>query len=226
MSKTKVTVVAIFATFILSMVGAASASALPMSWFVNGTALTSGSVALSNTAAVDTAMVLNDPKLNLQITCSALSGSKAEIQGSAAGESAMGQAKALNFENCSEISPPKCKLLNTTISTEPILVLILLVPDHPLPLIGLLFQPEEGNAFATLNFVKVEKGCAIEGEQPVDGKVLLHAPLGADEETLQPILVLDSEENDSLEIDGDPAYLEKGNVLLKLASSQTWSFHE
>ena len=226
MSKTKVTCVAAFAALMLSLVGAASASAAAMTWFVNGTALTSGNQELANTAKVDEPAVLNAPGISLKISCATLKGSKAELQGSAAGESAMGQAEALEFEGCSEISPPTCKLVPsfTKIITRAILAIVLLILRRVVPFIQVLFEPKKGTTFAEL---KLEgEHCSIAGTQGVTGSVVVGAPTGASEETLQAIEGLGTTENNNLIIDGRNAYIEGGKALLKLASGKAWSFRE
>jgi len=226
MSKAKVAAVAVFAALMLSMVGAASASAATkMNWYIDGAELKAGqTAALANTATVDSPTVLNVPGLSLKVSCPGLSAKKAELQGGAAGESAMGQAEALKYESCSEVSPPSCKLSSssTTITTEPILALVLLSSGHPIPLVSILFQPKSGNTFATISFEGSK--CPFAGEQGVTGKVLVSAPTGADEAEVQAIEGLGTTENNSLIVDGDKAYLEGGKALLKLASEADWSF--
>ena len=178
MSKVKLAAAVGFAALMLSMVGAASASAGAMNWFVNGTELKTGEKAvLSNTATVDSPAVLNVPGLTLKITCASLSGTSAELVGAAAGEKVTGQAQALIFEGCSEISPSVCKLKTPKVTTEPVLALVLLVATHSLPLVSVLFQPETGNTFATLTFEGSK--CSFSGEQGVSGRVLVSAPTGA-----------------------------------------------
>ena len=216
----------VFATVLVGLVGATSASAGAMNWFVNGTELKSGEkAALASTATVDSPTVLEVPGLSLEITCSGLSDTSAELVGGAAGEKATGQAQALKFETCSEITPPTCKLapIDTNVTTEPVLALVLLVSSHPLPLVSVLFQPKTGNTFATLTFEGSK--CSFAGEQGVSGRVLVSAPTGASEEATQAIEGLGSTENNSLIVDKNHACI-GGKALLKLASGQKWSLRE
>ena len=220
MSKTKATVVAVFAALMLSMVGAASASAA-QNWFITGTELKAGTnELLANTAAVDEDAVLNAPGLTLKVTCNSniLGGSKAEIEGG----TAMGQAEALEFNGCTELTPPNCNLVSSIIRTHPLLVLLLFT--RRFPYISITFHLKTGNLFTELEFGGGT--CPFAGAQGVKGSILIGAPTGGSEEVLQAIEGQGTTENNSLEIDGQKAYLEGGKALLKLASGLKWSFRE
>src|ERR1700691_3484117 len=218
MSQVKVAAIAAVVALVLSMVGAASASAGPMNWFVNGTELKSGEAAgIAEPQAVDVPAVLNVPNLSLKVTCSGFSGSKGELQGANAGESGMEQAEAVVLEECSEISPAVCKLTSSTLVTEPLLASVSLAASRPLPSVRVLLRAKGRNELMTIDFEgSGGKECALAGELGVAGEFLAVAPTGASEETLQAIEGLGTTENNSLQIDGDKAYIEGGRALVKL----------
>jgi len=212
-SKGKVAFVALLAIFALSAMVASSASA---AWFINGTKLAAGkTVALANTAAVDTSTVLSAPSLGIRITCSGktLNGKEALIQGEA-----YGSATSLTFTECSEIAPSTCTI-QSEVETLPV---VASVETGTKPLDRIRFVPKTGKTFATLVF----KGtCAESGEQPINGQLVADAQTGQNESTTQPLEGLGTTENNSLELFKAKAYLVGGKALLKLASGLAWSFH-
>lgn len=214
MPKAKMFAAVLIAVFALSAAISASAQAEP-SWFVSGAKLTS-KAALATKAVVDEPAVLNVPGLGLKASCSGLSGSKPEIAGPT-----KGQAEALSFENCSEISPSTCKISPATIRTESIFWLVH-ISGHFFWW-NWLIHAQGGKILATITFVG---SCSFAGEQPLAGAVVLKGPTTSIEETSQALEGLGSTENNSLEIAGNKAFIEGGKVLLSLASGSKWSFHE
>src|ERR1700691_2230170 len=161
---------------------------------------------------VETPFVLSAPNLSLKITCSGLGGEKPEITGGNTG-----QAESLNFESCSEIEPKNCRLKTPTITTEPIVATVTAggSPDD-----NTLFMPSSGRVLATLDFGSHIGTCDIAGEQPLEGKVKLKASTLQEELASQPIEAMGSTENNSLEVDGNKAFLIGGKALLKLANGK------
>jgi hypothetical protein len=214
MSKVKIIAVTLVAATAFMAIAASSASAI---WFVKGTALKAGqTVALANTAAVDTSTVLSAPSLGLRLTCSGstLDGVGAYIQGEASGG-----AESLTFLGCSEIAPTTCKIEmeKKEIKTEPV---VASVEKGTAPFVKILFSPK-GKAFAAITF---EGTCAFAGEQPVDGRVVASSQDGQIEQTTHALEGLGTTENNSLELFKAKAYLVGGKALLKLLSGLPWSF--
>ncbi len=219
MSRAKITIAALFATLVFSAVVAGPASA---NWFIGGTELGVGkTAALANTAQVDTAAVLNIPKLKVKLTCTGniLRGVNPEIIGTN-----KGKAKSLIFEGCKTVEPATgCELLENPqeIPTEPIEATVTKATS---PADRVFFKPKTKTLFANINF-KEKNVCALEGKEPITGGVTINAPTGQTEILNQPIEGLGSFENNSLEIGGAKAYIEGGRALLLVLTAQTWSFH-
>jgi hypothetical protein len=215
-------------TVALALCAMAPASAVaeekPMSWFVSGTKLASATtVALASTAAVDSPLVLTVPSLGLKVTCSNSVGkvSKGVLEG---GE-AMSQAEYDPFESCTENSPSTCKVSQPPPTVGPALLLLVLTALTRLGrhVFGWVYHSRTGSPLATLSF---EGSCSFAGEQSITGIVTEWATTMVSEEAVQAVEGLGTTENNSLELDGDKAYIEGGKVLFKLASAQTWSFRE
>jgi hypothetical protein len=224
-SKSKLMVVVLIAVCAFSSVAASSAFAGEGTWLVKGTKLLKATetLALSTTAQIDESTFFNVPSLKTKVTCSGgtakvLTGLKPYIQGPNTGG-----AESLIFEGCSEIEPSGCHLEvgHEKVETNPVVVTLETGPQAPEDRIH--FAPKAGKVFANIVFEK--SSCALSGEQPVDGSVVVGAPTGQTELTMQPIAPLGTTENNNLEIAGDKAYLEKGRALLLLASGLPWSFH-
>jgi hypothetical protein len=215
-SKVRVTILMLIATMAISALASSAAQAAGGSWFVNGTKLPAGSKqALATTARVVTNAVLNVPVLGIKISCANLSGKSPEIIGTTTGE-----AEALTFEGCTELSPAKCSIA-PTIGTEPI------QGDPFIPTKGVTrvaFTPQKGKTFANINFKGAE--CSVAGEKAVKGAVNVNAPTAQTEQAEQPIEGLGSVENNALEVTSDPAYIEGGKAFLKLSNGDGWSFQE
>ncbi len=219
MSRVKVVAVAFFAALALSVVATDSASAASQ-WFVGGAAL-SGGKALSTTAKVDTAAVLNIPKLKIKLTCLGplLNATSPEIVATNTAK-----AKSLIFEGCKTLEPAiGCELEENPqrIPTEPVTATATKAAS---PADRLLVKPQTKALFTSIKF-KEKNICALEGKESISGVVSINAPTGQSELQDQPIEGLGSFENNSLEIGGAKAYIEGGRELLLLATKELWSFH-
>jgi hypothetical protein len=209
------------AAMALSAMMASSALATTGEWFVNGSKLAGkATVALANTAAVDTSTTLNDPSLGIKITCSGslLEGKKPYIQAPNTGG-----AEALIFTGCSEIAPTTCTI-QSKVETEPVVASLETSTSPPSSVI-IRFTPKSSTSktFATLDF---SGSCAESGEQAVDGSVAAQSQNGQVEQTTHPLEGVGmADGNNSLELFKGKAYLEGGKALLKLESGKTWSFH-
>lgn len=219
MTKVKLLLTTCIAVLALSSLGVASASA--MSWFVGGAQLPTGSkAALVSKAVLEQPAVLNVPGLALKVSCTGLSGEKAEIEGG----TSKGKATALSFEGCSEVSPSTCKVSPSTIVTEPNIDWLTHLSGVTPPGVKWLIHREgTSNVLATVTFVG---SCSFAGEKPVSGTVGLLASHGSSEEVSQLLEGIGSLENPSLEIGGNKAFIEGGKALLKLVSGSKWSFRE
>ncbi len=227
MSRATLIITASVAALVLSAMATASASA---EWFINGAKLPTGSkAALATKAVVQEPAILNVPGLALKVSCPALSAVKPELIGTT-----KGRANSLIFEGCSEIEPktckispatieiePKtCKISPATIETEPVAILT----HESFSLFGWeiwLTHAEESTLVATLTFTGT---CSFAGEQPVRGTLALGLPALKTENPAQLLEGIGSIENNSLEIAKNKAFIEKGKILLKLASASKWSF--
>jgi len=218
MPRAKLMLAAFAVALALSAIGTASASA--DSWFVGGTKVgDTAKIALNSKAVVDERAVLNAPGLSLKVSCGGLTGVGAALIGLDAGEAA-----SLIFSECSEIEPSNCKVQPTTVETEPVTALAVLglLPNSKTETTFINFKPKSGNVFASITFTGT---CAFAGTQPVNGLVKLEAP-GAETEATSHILQgIGSIENNSLQIAGNKAFIEKGKALVSLASGATFSFH-
>jgi hypothetical protein len=225
MSRMKVIAVAMVVVGAFSSVMAVSASAR-MGWFVNGTKLAIGAkAALKTKAVVDEEVTFNAPALTLKIKCKGLTAAGAAIREETL--EAMGEASEHTFEGCTELSPANCELVETSIATEAILILpilVLSIPSH-IRHLGLILHPKTGARFATIGLEGSK--CGLAGEKPITGHILANAPHGLSEEKAQLIEGLGSTEgNNSLEVAGNKAFIEGGKALLELESGSKWSFRE
>jgi len=213
MSKIKLIIAGLIATFAFSAL-AASASAAP-EWHVNGTPLLT-TVALSSTTKVEQSLVLTVPELPLTLSCASLSGVKPELVAKASG-----RAEKLVFEGCKVTTGPSgCELEESKVPTEPVEALLALgskAPDDKVT-----FRPQKSkNVFAAVPF---NAHCAVlSGSQSVVGKVVSDAPNGQNEEVEQPLVGLGTKEPAGLTVGKDAGYL-SGQANLKLVSSLKWSF--
>jgi hypothetical protein len=195
--------------------------ALAESWFVNGTKLANGAtVAIANTAEVTESGALNVPSLGVKITCTGgtnkvLGLEKAYIQGPT-----LSVVESMVLEGCSEIQPTQCRI-QTRIVTTPLYRLTHKIISFP----GFFLLTHSITARALANLEFEGASCVFAGEKPVNGTVAFSVPSGEEEAVSHTAVGLGTTENNSLELGGDKAYIEKGAAEIKLASSAKWSFH-
>ncbi len=202
---------------LLAIGGLESLPASAASLFVGGVKLSTGSkAAVASKAVVDESVIFNVPGFNLRISCS---GSNA-IASTLVGEN-KGEAEARIFEGCSEVSPANCKLTTRTIETESVQTTFIAVTKTSEA--RFILEPKKTNGnFAILAF---EGTCVFAGEQPVKGVVKGSLPTGQIEEVSQAVEGLGSAEgNNSMELDKNKVFVEKGRGLVKLVSGSKWSF--
>ncbi len=219
MSRAKLMLAAFTVALALSAIGT-TAVASADSWFVGGTKVGETSkIALNSKAVVDERAVLNDPGLGLKVSCGGLTGAGAALIGLDAGE-----AENLSFTECSEIEPSTCKVTPAEVVTEAVTALAVLglLPNSKTETTFINFKPKTGKTFATIKFVGT---CPFAGEQPVNGLVKLEAPGAETEAASHTLTGIGSIENNSLEIDAQKAFIEKGKALVSLASGASFSFH-
>jgi hypothetical protein len=199
---------------VFSVLSVSSASA---GWLVNGTPLHT-SAALSTQALVDIDSTLLVPALGLAILCNGhfLDLASPQIFG-------LDKffASSLTFLGCNTVTPEKCALAETKISTTAVLALAdLWTKGGAL----LLFTPETKTTFGNISFSEANT-CAFNGLEPITGSAVAGAPTGQTSSTTQAVTGLGSTEgNNSLKVDGDPAFIDGGLWLLTLASGASWSF--
>ena len=217
MSKVKVMVMALIASFAFGAVAVSTASAAD-EWFVNGTRLV-GSAALAEEAKLDTLGTLLAPGLPLTVDCEG----PLLLLGAYIYNPAQVLARQFDFRNCFVLSPAKCTLRSSTISTEgkDLQGTVTLAPGGggAARLTGKTSEPQ----FTVLELQGAE--CSIAGEQPVKGEVTFGAPVAATELATHELEGLGSTENNSLAVGKDKAYIEGGKALISLASGSKWSFH-
>jgi hypothetical protein len=212
MSKTKVIIVGLIATFAFS---ALVASASAAEWRVNGTPLAT-TVGLSTTTKVEQPLVLTVPSLPLTLKCASLSGVKPELVAKASG-----RASSLVFGGCKVTTGPSgCELTENEVATEA--VEALLATGTTSPDDKVTFKPQKSkNVFAAVPF---NTHCAaLSGTEPADGTVVSDAPTGQTELAEQPLVGLGTKEPAGLTVGGLPGYL-SGQANLKLVSGLKWSF--
>jgi hypothetical protein len=210
MSKMKLIMTVLVGVFALSAFAASSASA---QWMVKGTTLSGTETrALAKTAQTDESALLKGA--GIQITCKGqLEGTSPQIE--ASGEK--GSAASLTFTECKgELG---CTVAEK-ISTVPLLATIELAEAGNKDKALLLFTPKTKATFATIGFSG--ETCALEGTQAITGKADLRAPTGGLEATTQ-LIEANIAPTGELKIASSPAEL-KGKALLKLASTEPWSF--
>jgi hypothetical protein len=214
-SKLKIAAAAPVAVVALGVFGVAPALA---EWLINGTPLT-GSAALSTQALVDADSTLLVPTLKLSIQCSGRSLDLLSPQIS--GDKWL--AKGVTFLACIALEPQHCELIesnNTPISTEAILVLASLGRSRT---VNVRVTPEKSR-IGSINFSE-ENLCAFNSQEPITGEFVTNFPTGQLSLSAQALTGLGSTEgNNSLRIDGDPAFIDGGWDLLTLASGSKWSF--
>lgn len=214
MFKTRLTMVVLCGALAFSAVAASSAWA---GWFIEGEELPTGSkAALASTAKVDEVSTLLVPALGLSLLCSGstLDGLLPEI----VGVNSL-KAAALTFLACSTTKPTSgCALQKSKQSIATVAIKATLQEaTHPED--RLVFTPQTKTTLANIEFSEINE-CAFNGIEPVTGALTLSAPTLEEELATQPITGLGSTENNSLQIDGDKAFLDGGRVLLGLSSGK------
>jgi hypothetical protein len=212
MSKIKLIIVGLIATFAFSAL-AASASAAP-EWHVNGSQLLT-TVGLSTTTKVEQSLVFTIPALPLTLSCASLSGVKPELVAKASG-----RASELMFGGCKvPTGPSGCELEESTIPTEPVEALLATGTASPDDKVAIKPQKSK-NVFAEVLF---NRHCSGLGTEPIDGEIVLDAPTGQTELVEQPVVGLSTKEPAGLTVARAAAYL-SGQANLKLLSGLKWSF--
>ena len=217
MSRIRVVMMVLGAVVALSALSVSSASA---GWLINGTTLGDGSAALSTQALVDAETTLLVPAIKLAIKCNGhfLDGLKPQIFGLD-----RGFAEALTFLGCKTIEPEHCELIeenNTSIATTGILALAVKGKGEG---VKVIFTPHK-TPFANIEFSEYNP-CAFNATEPVTGSVVASAPDGQLSLLAHVLSGFGSTEgNNSLKVDGQPAFLDGGAALLTLASDSKWSF--
>jgi hypothetical protein len=135
----------------------------------------------------------------------------------------IGSIEKIDFLNCHTISPTPtaCQLTGgqTTLTLIVTPALLYLQKSATRALI----KPATGKLLAEIPF-KEGTACALEGEQPAKGEVVLSTPTEGEERATQGLAALGSEENNSLELgSGIKAFL-LGKLLVSLTSGQSWAF--
>jgi len=208
MPKIRLMLAAWVAVLACGAVVSASASATTPSWMVNGKNLTT-TKALATSAVVDESAVLEAS--GVTVTCTGLNGVAPTLE-----PGNMASATKLEFTGCTASSP--CSISKNTISTVPLLAEATL--EGSLAVVA-TFKPQTGTLFTTIEFLGSQ--CALEGNQPVTGKAKVLAPTGQDERTLQLINAITVPTSKELFVGSAGAKL-SGSALLKLQSSEPWSF--
>ena len=205
-------IVALCGALTLSAIAADSASA---GWFLEGEELAAGSkAALATTAKVDANSTLLVPGLGLSVVCggSTLDDTSLEIIGANAAKAA-----SLTFLGCNTTAPASGCALEEKNESIPTVGISAEVKGASFPDAKLLVSPQTKSILANLSFSETNT-CAFNGIEPVKGLLTLNAPKLQEQQATQPLEGLGSTENNSLEIGGQKAFVDGGDVLLKSAT--------
>ena len=216
-SKAKMIVVAAFAVIALSATTAGSAPAAE--WHVNGSVLT-GSEPVLPLYFLLVPPLFFIPALKIKLTCKGSMLNSISPQLLAKNSFS---ATSLTFEECETTEPAaNCALepVKQNISTNPTTASAV---SGPAPSVRITFSPKTKTTLTQIQFNEADT-CAFNGLEPVTGKVTFNAPTGGSELSLQTIEGLGSVENNSLQINGNAAFIEKGKVLVSVTKMQPWSF--
>jgi hypothetical protein len=211
MPKIRVTLTILVATLALSAIGASATSAATAGWMANGSLFT-GTKALAATARVD-----ERPKLSAAGTTIECRSEIIHIEGelhSIIITPLWWILLHLLWLECVSITST-CTLGSSTIGTVPLggeLTLDGALADN------LTLSPRTKTTLTTIEYIGAS--CALEGIQPVTGKAVYLLPTGQDEGASQ---LAKATSASSLKVGSSAATLE-GSFLLKLASSEPWSF--
>jgi hypothetical protein len=186
-----------------------AASGATAGWMVNGTLL-NGSAALATTAASEETLTLNGAGLNIECK-GPVDALKPEIK-----SVNRGAAASYTFTVC-DTKNGGCEV-PSEMSTGPVLAEATLEGALAVKLVA---KPESGTVFTTVKFFG-EK-CAVAGNKPVSGKGTSTGPRSQDEGTAGLVSINITEGGGELFIASSAVSL-KGSGLVKLQSSQAWSF--
>jgi hypothetical protein len=214
-SKVKVIVMALVASFAFGAVAVSTASAAD-EWFVSGTRLV-GSAAVAEEAKLDGLGLLLSPELPLTLACEG----PLLAKGAYIFNPAKLLATSLSFKNCFVQSPASCELVGSTITTK------------GSDLQGTVTLAANGSgaritgktseaAFTEIEFTGTN--CALPAVAPIKGEITFGSAGSGTESEIHGLEGLGSVENNSLFIVKDKAYLD-GKTLISLASGSKWSFH-
>ena len=213
MPKIKAILTALAVVCAFSAVASSSALAAEAGWMVEGKLLTAGETfaVAETTTRVGGKYLLKSG--NIELDCETLQIEKGFITGIN-----KNGAKSILFSGCAALTP-NCTLLNSSISTVPILSEATLDPPNALAAV-IVFKPETGTVFATFKFNG--GSCAPSGVKAVVGTQAVLAPTGADENTEQQLTAIELKAGE-LKIGSATATL-TGAAKVKLEHGQPWSF--
>jgi hypothetical protein len=215
MTRTKAIIAVLTATMAFGAVAASSATA---EWYVGGAKLALGqSKAVAPTATVDETSTFNIPQFPIKITCSGPNLLIKEGSISNPESYIVGQEV---WDGCAVTPSGNCSVSPSSISSTPVLGTVTTAAS---PADKVTFAPQTKKTIAIIPFSG--ELCALAGEQPLTGSFTQKLPAGQTESESQLLEDLGSVENSSLQFASDKVYIEKGKDLLKLTSSQSWSFH-
>jgi hypothetical protein len=214
----------VVATLLAAITLSAAANSASADWYVGATKLAT-TAAVSNKAHVDRLLGFRIPFTMTTVTCEGNATTLLEIAGAIIiaethpllGGFVLG---ALIAEHCSLVGAKGCELSEPKVTTEP---LDAQITDGPGEEDRAVFLPQKGKTITTFDFVGT--ACALAGEHPLTGSFTMKLPTGEKEGALQAIEGLGSVENNSLQLGGEKAYVEGGDILLALSSGTKFSNH-
>lgn len=199
------------AVLVVGVCVSASALAATAGFMVNHK-LFSGSKALASTYGVDKEFVLSGGGLTIKCSSPTLGAVEPVISTLAAA-----LASSIVFQGCKATAP--CSLATTSIATLPVLEESTTLEGTSATVTKI--KPKTGTVFST--FVITGEICAAEGNVAINGTSEVLGPIGQSENTLQLANEITTAASNTLFIGKSAASME-GSALLKLASSETWSF--
>jgi hypothetical protein len=188
-------------------------------WHVSGTELAEKETrALATTATVDVPLVFSVPSLTLKVSC----GGNLLVAGPLIEGADKGFASRLTFTGCRVTEPTSCMLDSEELRTEAVTAIWSTAKGSE---DRVLMFPTSAHRLG--EYELEGSGCALAGKKAVTGAVVVKAPTGQTENTLQASGGLGSLEQglNSLQVANSPVYVEAGEGLLKLGSASKWSFH-
>lgn len=185
------------------------APAMASGWMVGGSNLV-GTRALATTAKVDEEGVLQGAGITVVCEGKTLNAVGPEIK-----SPNTAAASSIEFTECSAASP--CRLTNERIKTEPVIAEATL--EGALAYTAVIV-PKAGTIFTSITFTGTE--CALEGTQPITGRVKVLAPTGQGERTVQLISSISTEASHEIKIGSGAGGLTM-SVLRGTAHGERWS---